>query len=113
MRQILAGLFRGQVRGIPVGPVLVVLTAGALLVLAVGGSRTTQRTRQIACRAERGRGRVNTPGESVRDLLKQPAIAVRIVERGERAVAALLRVRAADASPSKQVRLVRACENAR
>src|SRR6202011_1881455 len=38
----------------------------------------------------------------------QPAVAVRITERSERPVAAMLRIRTADPDPSKQVGLVRA-----
>jgi hypothetical protein len=67
-----------------------------LLVLAVGGRRTPKRARQVACGAERSRGRVDAPGKPGRDLLQQPAVAVGIAERGERAVAAMLGVRTAD-----------------
>ena len=41
-------------------------------------------------RSERRRGRVDAAGQPRRDLLEQPAVAVRIAERGERAVAAAL-----------------------
>ena len=44
--QLCPGLLRHHVRGIPLGPVLVRL-AGALLVLAVGGSRPPERAFQV------------------------------------------------------------------
>ena len=81
-RQFPAGLLRHHVRGVPVGPVLVALP-GALLVLAVGGLRTPKRARQIACRGECRLGEVDPPGQPGRDLLQQPAVAVRVAERGE------------------------------
>jgi hypothetical protein len=78
------------------------------LVLAVRGRRTPKRARQIARRREgRGRG-VYATGQPRRDFLKQPAVAVRITERSERPVAAMLGIRTADPDPSKQVGLVRA-----
>ena len=51
---------------------------------------------------------VNTPGQPRRDLLEQPAVAVRIAERSERTIAAMVGIRATDSNPSKQVGLVRA-----
>jgi hypothetical protein len=47
-RQLRPSLFRHHVRGVPVGPVLVALSSGALLVLAVGGLGTSKRARQVA-----------------------------------------------------------------
>jgi len=77
-------------------------------VLSVRGRRTPKRAREIFRRRE-GRGcGVYTTGQPRRDFLKQPAVAVRITERSERPVAAMLGIRTADPDPSKQVGLVRA-----
>ena len=46
--------------------------------------------------------------EALGDFLKQPAIAVRITERGVRAIAAMLGMRTADPNTPEQVGLVRA-----
>src|SRR5271167_5172631 len=80
--------------------------------LAVGGLRPAKRAGQVACGGERSRGRVNAPGKPRRDLLQQPAIAVGIAERGERAVAAMLGIPTADPAPPKQVGLVLASVHA-
>ena len=56
--------------------------------------------------------RVDAAGQPRRDLLEQPAVAVRIVERGERAVAAMFGIRTADPDPPKQVGFVRASVHA-
>ena len=64
LRQLLAGLLRHHILGVPVGPVRVAL-AGALLVLAVGGLRTPKRARQIARGAERVAARSMRPGSRV------------------------------------------------
>ena len=106
MRQLRAGLFGDHVLGVPIGPVRVALPSGAFLVLAVRGFRTPKRARQIARRSERRRRGVDPAGQPRRDLLKQPAVAVRIAERSERAVAATLGIRTADPQPPKQVGLV-------
>ena len=74
--------------------------------LAVGGRRAPKRARQIDDGAERSRGRVDAPGKPGRDLLQQPAVAVGIAERGERAVAAMLGIRTADSAAPKQVGLI-------
>ena len=55
---------------------------------------------------------VDAPGKPRRDLLEQPAVAVRIAERGERAVAAMLGIRTVDPAPPKQVGLVLASVHA-
>ena len=68
--------------------------------------RRAERARQIIRRREGRRRGVNATGQPRRDLLEQPAVAVRIIERGERAVAAKLRIRTADPEPPKQVGLV-------
>ena len=80
----------------------------ALLVLAVGGLRTPKRARQIVRRCEGRRRGVDATGQPRRDFLEQPAVPVRIAERGERAVAAMLGIRTVDSDPPKQVGLVRA-----
>src|SRR5215831_16335694 len=80
--QFLARLLRHHVRGVPVGPVRVALS-GAFLVLAMGGLRTPKRTRQVRLGCECRPCRVDPAGQPRRDLLKQPAVAVRIPERGE------------------------------
>src|SRR5690349_24361168 len=51
---------------------------------------------------------VDTTGQARVDFLEEPAVAVRIAERGERAVAAMLEVPTADPKPPEQVWLVRA-----
>ena len=76
------------------------------------GRRTPQRARQIVRRREGRRRGVDATGQPRRDLLEQPAVAVRITERGERAVAAMLGIRTADPEPPKQVGLVRASVHA-
>src|SRR5215472_7882920 len=106
-RQLRPSLLRHHVRGVPVGPVLVALP-NALFVLSVGSFRTPKRARQIACRRESRRRRIDATRQSRRELLEQPAVAIRIMERGERAVAAMLGIRTADPEAPKQVRLVRA-----
>src|ERR1700735_5503549 len=88
-RQLFAGLLAHQVLGIPVRPVLIVLAASALLMLAVGRSRTTKRARQILRRGEACRRGVDAAGQPCRNLLKEPAVAVRIMERGKGAIATM------------------------
>src|SRR4029077_15880853 len=78
------------------------------LVLTVRSRRTPQRARQITRRSEVRRCGVNAAGQPRRDLLKQPAVAVRITKRGERAVAGMLGIRTADPLPAKQIGFVRA-----
>jgi hypothetical protein len=82
LRQLSASLLRHHVRRVPVGPVRIALP-GTLFVLSVGGLRAPKRTCQIAHRCEGRRRGVDTPGQPRRDLLQQPAVAVRITERGE------------------------------
>jgi len=82
------------------------VAAGALFVLAVSGRCAAHRVGQIAGRREsRCRG-IDATGQPRRELLEQPAVAIRIFERGERAVAAVLGIRAADSDPAKQVGVV-------
>ena len=54
----------------------------------------------------KGRVSLDTSRQSLRDLLEQPAVAVRIIERGERTVAVVLGIRAMEPNPAKQIRLV-------
>src|SRR5580698_4881649 len=107
-RQLGARLLCHHVGRIPVRPILVALTPHALFVFAVGGRCAPKRARQVAYGSEGCRGRIDAAGQSGGDLLQQPAVAVGIAERGEGAIAAMLRVCAADSQPSEQVRLVRA-----
>ena len=81
------------------------LATGTLLVLAMRGRRTPQRARKVRRRSE-SRVAFDTSRQSRRDLLEQPAVAVRIIERGERTVAAVLGIRAMEPNPAKQIRLV-------
>src|SRR6266478_3185655 len=81
---------------------------GPFLVLAVRGRCAPERGRKLGRSGEGRIVRVDASGQSRGDLLEQPAIAVRIFERGERAVAAVLGIRAADAAPPKQIGLIRA-----
>src|SRR5229473_4031541 len=83
-RQLLAGLLLDDVRGVPVRPVRIVL-ADPLLVLAVRRRGTPERGCELSRRSE-GRVLVHASGQSRGDLLEQPAVAVRIFERAERAV---------------------------
>jgi len=96
----LAGLLAHHVLGVPVGPVFVTLAAGALFVLAVCGRRTPKRARQIVRRRESRGRRVYATGQPRRDFLEQPAVAVRITERSERPVAAMLGIASVAILPS-------------
>ncbi len=60
-RQLLAGLLADDVFGVPVRPVLIVLAAVPLLVLAMRDGRAPERTRQIGRRRE-GRVPSTRPG---------------------------------------------------
>src|SRR5436189_2464249 len=90
-RQLRPRLLRRHVRGVPVRPVRVALS-GALLVLAMRSFGTTKSARQVAYGAERRHTGVDAPGQSRCDLLQQPTVAVRVAERGERTVAAMIRI---------------------
>src|SRR6266436_9965050 len=107
LRQLFAGLLAHHVLGVPVRPVRVGLPRPRL-VLPVRGRRTPKRARQIVRRRKGRRRGVDATGQPRRDFLEQPAVAVRITERSERAVAAMLGIRTADPGPSKKVGLVRA-----
>ena len=74
------------------GPVLVALSPSALLVLAMRSFGTPKRARQVACGAERRHASVDASGQSRRDLLQQPTIAVGITEGGERPVSTVFRI---------------------
>ena len=86
--QFLSRLLPDEVLGVPVRPVFIALAAGPLLMLAVRCLRPPQRGREVRRRGE-GRGvRFHVTWRSLGQLLQQPAIPVRIAERGERVVAA-------------------------
>ena len=59
-------------------------------VLAVGGLGTSKRARQIARQPECRLGRVDPARQPRRDLLQQPAVAVRIAEGGEGTVGGVI-----------------------
>src|SRR5580765_2991774 len=80
LRQLFAGLLRHHVRGVPIRPVLVALAAGAGFVLAVRLRCAAHRVRQIFRRSEGRRCGVNAARQPRRQLLKQPAVAVRVFE---------------------------------
>ena len=86
-----------HVLGVPVRPVRVGL-AGALLVLAVRAAARRSALARSAAEANVVSVGVDAPGQPRRDLLEQPAVAVRVAERGERAVAGVLGRGAADAT---------------
>ena len=110
MRQLPASLLRHYVRSVPVGPVLVTLPS-PFLVLAMGAGGAPKRTRRIVGRREGRLGRVDASGQPRGDLLEKPAVAVRIAERGKRAIAALLGIRTANPEAPKKVGLVRTSVN--
>ena len=91
--ELFAALLAHHVLRVPVRPVQVPL-ARPRLVLPVRGLRAPQGLRQVARRRVR-RVAGHTPGEPRRDLLQQPAVAVRVAERHERRVTAPLRIGAA------------------
>src|ERR1700704_1868987 len=102
LRQLFAGLLARHVLGIPVRPIRI-RRADAVLVLAMRGRRTAKRAREIVRRREGRACGVYATGQPRRDFLKQPAVAVRITERSERPVTAMLGIGTADADASKQV----------
>ncbi len=60
------------------------------LVLAVRGLRAPQCARELLSRGERRQPRLDAAGQPRRDFLEQPAVAVGVAERDERAVAAVV-----------------------
>src|SRR4051794_9694388 len=72
------------------------------------GRRTAERGRELRRRGEGRIVHVHAPRQTCGDLLQQPAVAVGIVERGVRAVAAVVGIRTANPEPPKQVWLVSA-----
>jgi len=74
-----------------------------LLVLAVCGGCATKRLSEMSDGVERCRRGIDPAGESCRDLLEEPVIAVGIDERRERAVGAVLRRGPSD--PAARARL--------
>src|SRR3984957_2039289 len=103
--QLLARLLAHHILGVPIRLVGVGL-ARPLLVFPVRGLRAAQCLRQFARRRVL-RVAGDTTGQPRRDLLKQPAVAVRIMERRERAVAAMIGIRTAAPYPPKEVGLIR------
>src|SRR5262249_55236858 len=93
-RQLCAGLLRHHVGRVPVRPVRVALT-GAPLMLAVGSFRAPHRACQTRRRREYHLGGVDPPGQPRRDLLQQPAVAVRVAECGVGAIGGVIGRRAA------------------
>src|ERR1700685_4787425 len=106
-RQLGAGGLCPHLGRVPIRPVLVALS-GELLVFAVRGFGATQRAGQIRHRGKSRGRRIDPTGQPRGNLLEQPAVAIRLAERGERTVAAILRVRTADADAPEQIRLGRA-----
>src|SRR5262249_37577435 len=80
--------------------------ARARLVFAVGAGRTPKCARQVVRRGKGRRGRVNPTGKARRDLLEQPTVAVRVAERGVRAVAAACGIWTRDPTPPEQERFI-------
>src|SRR4029079_19376286 len=68
--------------------------------------RAPKRARQIVRRCEGCRCGVDATGEPRRNLLQQPAVAIRISKRSKRAVAATIRIWTADPNPTKHIRFV-------
>jgi hypothetical protein len=75
-------------------------------VLTVRGLRTAKRARQIIHRRV-SRVPLHPTGQPRREFLEQPAVAVRIMERRERSVAATFGIGTVDAHPPKQIGFVR------
>ena len=71
LRQLLAGLLRYHVGGVPVGPVCVVLP-DVLFMLTVGRRRSAKCASQIVHRGKRSLGLFDAAGQPCRDLLQQP-----------------------------------------
>src|ERR1044071_2384092 len=95
-------LLSRHVFGVPIGPVGVAL-AEALFVLAVGSLGTPHRASQVICRAERSHASIDATGQSRRDFLQQPTVAIGIAERSQRAVGAPLRIWTADRTVRTEV----------
>src|SRR5207253_5214567 len=83
------------------------LSSHALFVQPMSGLGATKRACQIVRRDEGRSCRVDPPSQTGRDLLEQPAVPVRIMERRERAVAAMIGIRTARPQPAKQIGFVR------
>ena len=81
-RQLASRLLGHHVRGVPVRPVLVALT-GPGFMLAMGSFRAPERAREVTRRRPRRRRGVDPSGQSRRDFLQLPAVAVRVAKRHE------------------------------
>src|SRR6185437_9680151 len=68
-RKLFAGLFCNHVRGVPLRPVRVALSTGALFMLAVRRLRTPKGIGQVGHRCELCLGAVDPAGKSRRNLL--------------------------------------------
>src|SRR6185312_2011747 len=101
-----AGLLRAHVRGVPLRPTIVAMPQ-AFLVFAVGRLSTPKRVGQIGCRREGCRRGIDAARQPRHDLLKQPAVPIRIAERGERPIAATYGIRSFHADSPEQIWLVR------
>src|SRR6476661_7568269 len=94
--QLRPGLLGDHVGGVPVGPVLVVLSARALLVFTVGDGRAEKRTHQVVVGAEYCCGGVDAAGQPGGDFLQLPGVAVGVLEGGVRVVGGMVGVRSGD-----------------
>jgi len=68
-----------------------------------GGRRAPKGARQLACGVERSRASADATGKPRCDLLEHPAVAVGILERSEREVAAMLGIRTTDRAVRAEV----------
>src|SRR3954452_9275953 len=95
-RQLRAGLLGDYIGGVPLGPLGVTLP-GPALVLAVRSLGAPEGGGQIGRGGEGRRPRIEAAGKPGGDLLQQPAVPVRIAERGEGGVRLPARGRTVDA----------------
>ena len=94
-------LLPDDILGVPIRPVRI-MPAGSVLMLAIRVRIAPQRGRELCCR---DKGRV-TLDPTRKTRVEHSTVAVRIVERGLRKVAATFQVRAADPDTADQMRLV-------
>ena len=102
--QRITSLLANDVLGVPIRPVRI-MHASSLFMFAMRGRGTPQRSREFCCRGE-GRVGLCATGKTCGNFLEQPTVAVRVVERGQREVAAVFWVRTANPDTAEQVRLV-------
>src|SRR5262249_33504224 len=101
-----SGLLADHVLGIPVRPVLIVLTAHAFFVFTVRGTGATERSGEIGHGGKGGDSGVDAASEAGGDLLQEPAVAVGVFEGGEGAVAAAVGVGPGGAVRAEEVRFI-------